>query len=76
MAKEELAALRVELGRRRMSENEVRRLAVGEVVNLGISAGSPLTIYADGRLIGHGEAVVVGSSYGVRITDIVPPDDR
>lgn len=76
MAQEELVALKVELGRKRMPEAEVRRLAVGEIVVLYDRAGTPLTIYADGKVIGHGEAAVVGDFYGVRITDILPPEDH
>lgn len=78
MVKEEVVKFRVEFGRRMMPMAEVRRLAVGEVVNLDtkVSAVSPLTLYADGRLIGYGEAVVIGDSYGVRIIDIVPAEDR
>lgn len=76
MAQGKLVALKVEIGRGRMPEGAVRRLAVGEVVNLGIKTGTPLMIYADGMPMGHGEVVVVGDSYGVRITDIVPAEDR
>ncbi len=66
---------KVEIGRRKMSEKEVRHLAAGQIINLNVNAGSPLAIYADGKLIGHGEAVVVGNHYGVRIMELVSPDE-
>jgi flagellar motor switch protein FliN/FliY len=41
---------------------------------LGKAAGEPLDIYINGRLLGRGEAVVLGDRYGVRITEILGAD--
>ena len=60
----------VELGRRRMSLGEVSRLAVGSVVELDTLAGEPLVLYANGRRIATGEAVVVDGQFGVRIQSL------
>ena len=57
----------VELGRRRMSLGEVSRLDVGSVVELDTLAGEPLVLYANGRRIATGEAVVVDGQFGVRV---------
>ena len=57
----------VELGRRRISLGEVSRLTVGSVVKLDTLAGEPLVLYANGRRIATGEAVVVEGQFGVRI---------
>ena len=57
----------VELGRRRMSLGEVSRLTVGSVVELDTLAGEPLAIYANGRRVATGEAVVVEGQFGVRV---------
>ncbi len=57
----------VELGRRRMSLGEVSRLDIGSVVELDTLAGEPLVLYANGRRIATGEAVVVDGQFGVRI---------
>lgn len=66
----------VELGRRRMRVNELLGIASGSILELGTAVGMPLAIYANSTLIAHGEAVVVGERYGVRITDIVSQRER
>ena len=60
----------VELGRRRMSLGEVSRLTVGSVVELNTLAGEPLVLYANGRRIATGEAVVVEGQFGVRVHQV------
>lgn len=66
----------VELGRKRIRIGELLSVGVGSIVDLGTAAGAPLAIYANSTLIAHGEAVVVGERYGVRVTDIVSPHER
>lgn len=66
----------VELGRRRMRISEMLGISVGSVVELDIAAGAPLSIYANRVLVAQGEAVIVGERYGVRITEIVSPQER
>ena len=39
-------------------------------------AGEPLDILINDRLVARGEAVVVNDKFGVRITDIVSPQER
>jgi flagellar motor switch protein FliN len=57
----------VELGRRRLPLADVLRLGAGSVVELEKLVGEPLLVYANGRLIAEGEAVVVDEQFGVRI---------
>ena len=57
----------VELGRRRLSLGEVAQIGVGSVVELDTLAGEPLVVYANGRRIATGEAVVVEGQLGVRV---------
>lgn len=66
----------VELGRARMSIQELLALAPGSVVELDKIAGEPLDILVNERLVARGEAVVVNDKFGVRITDIVSPTER
>ncbi|MEM9068656.1 MAG: flagellar motor switch protein FliN [Myxococcota bacterium] len=66
----------VELGRRRVRVGELLKMGVGQVVELDAAAGAPLSIFANNTLIAEGEAVVVGDRYGIRITDIVSPQER
>lgn len=64
----------LEIGRRRMRIAEVLRLASGQTLQLSKAAGEPLDLYVNGRLLGRGEAVVLGDRYGVRITEIAAQD--
>jgi flagellar motor switch protein FliN/FliY len=66
----------VELGRARMSIQELLALAPGSVIELDKIAGEPLDILVNERLVARGEAVVVNDKFGVRITDIVSPTER
>ena len=67
-------ALTVEIGRARMSVREVLSLEPGTVIELDRSAGAPADILLNGRLIAHGEIVVVDQDYAVRITEILDTD--
>lgn len=66
----------VELGRRRLTIGEVLALGRGGIVEFSRNATEPLDIRVNDRLIAHGEAVVIGDRYGVRVTDIVSPGER
>lgn len=69
-------ALSMELGRTRLSIRELLQLTQGSVVKLDRPAGEPLDILANGCLVARGEVVVVNERFGVRITDIVSPEER
>jgi len=64
-------ALSVVIGRTRMNVANVLGLEPGNVVDLDRSAGSPADVLLNGRLIAHGEVVVVDQDYAVRITKIL-----
>jgi flagellar motor switch protein FliN/FliY len=64
-------ALTVEIGRTRMPVREVLAMEPGAVIELDRSAGSPADVLLNGRLIAHGEIVVVDQDYAVRITKIL-----
>jgi flagellar motor switch protein FliN/FliY len=68
--------LSVELGRTRMSIQELLALGPGSVIELDKVAGEPLDILVNDRLVARGEAVVVNDKFGIRITDIVSPAER
>ncbi|MET1018209.1 MAG: flagellar motor switch protein FliN [Leifsonia flava] len=63
--------LAVELGRTRMSVRDVLSIEPGSVIELDRSAGAPADVLLNGRLIAHGEIVVVDQDYAVRITRIL-----
>lgn len=66
----------VELGRKNAKIGEILRLAPGSVLELSKANGEPLDIYVNNRLIAHGEAVVVGERYGVRLTEILVGEEN
>lgn len=66
----------VELGRTRMTIQDLLQLGPGSVVELDKVAGEALDILVNGRLVARGEAVVVNDKFGIRITDIVSPQER
>jgi flagellar motor switch protein FliN len=66
----------VELGRARMSIQDLLALSPGAVIELDKLAGEPLDILVNDRLIARGEAVVVNDKFGIRITDIVSRSER
>ena len=68
--------LSMELGRTRMCIRDLLRLNQGSVVKLDRPAGEPLDILVNGCLIARGEVVVVNERFGIRITDIVSPEER
>ena len=66
----------VELGRTRLSVQDLLGLGPGSVIELDKVAGEPLDILVNDRLVARGEAVVVNDKFGVRITDIVSQSER
>jgi flagellar motor switch protein FliN/FliY len=66
----------VELGRCRMTIQDLLALSPGSVIELDKVAGEALDILINDRLVARGEAVVVNDKFGVRITDIVSPQER
>lgn len=61
----------VELGRTAMTINDLLALRSGTVIELDRAAGAPADLYVNGRLIAHGEVVVVDENYGLRILKVV-----
>ena len=66
----------VEVGRARMTIQDLLQLGQGSVVELEKLAGEPLDIFINGKQVARGEAVIVNEKFGVRLTDIVSPEDR
>ena len=68
--------LTVELGRTKISIRSLLQLAHGSVVELEGLAGEPMDILVNGTLIAQGEVVVVNDKFGIRLTDIITPQER
>ncbi|MBN2555750.1 MAG: flagellar motor switch protein FliN [Anaerolineales bacterium] len=61
----------VELGRAKMSVQEVLDLQSGSVIELDHLAGEAVDIFVNSHLMARGEVVVVDDRFGVRITQIL-----
>jgi flagellar motor switch protein FliN/FliY len=68
--------VRVELGRTVLSIGEILRLGQGAIVSLDRLTGSPADLVVNGKLVGHGDVVVVDENFGIRITKLLTPEDR
>ena len=66
----------VELGRTRLTVQEILGLTPGSIVELDRAAGAPVDVLVNGTLIAHGEVVVVDEEFAVRISDVVSPDSE
>ena len=68
--------LTVELGRTSRLVQEILGLGEGSIIELDKLAGEPVDLLVNGKLIAKGEVVVIDENFGVRVTDIVSPDER
>jgi len=66
----------MEIGRTRVNIRNLLQLNQGSVVELDRLAGEPMDVLVNGTLIAQGEVVVVNEKFGIRLTDIVSPEDR
>lgn len=66
----------IELGRTRMSVQDVLSLGRGSVIQLDRLAGEPIDVFVGDRRFAEGEVVVVGEQFGVRITRILNSAQR
>lgn len=68
--------LSVEVGRTRMKIRDLLRLKQGSVIELERSAGEPLDVLVNNTVVAQGEIVLVNERYGVRLTRVLPSEDR
>lgn len=68
--------LSMEVGRTRIPIRNLLQLNQGSVVELERAAGEPLDVFVNGTLIAHGEVVVVNEKFGIRLTDVISPQER
>lgn len=66
----------MEIGRSKIPIRNLLQLNQGSVVELDRLAGEPLDVMVNGTLIAHGEVVVVNEKFGIRLTDVISPQER
>ncbi|SFR59196.1 flagellar motor switch protein FliN [Thiomicrospira sp. ALE5] len=68
--------LQLEIGRAKVSIRNLLSYTQGSIVEMDRLAGEPLDLLVNGTLIAHGEVVVVNDKFGVRLTDVISPQER
>jgi flagellar motor switch protein FliN/FliY len=68
--------LSVEVGRAVLKIRDLIRLTQGSVVELDRMAGEPLDLLVNNTVIAQGEVVLVNERYGIRLTRVVPANER
>ena len=66
----------VEVGRTMIRIKDLLKLKQGSVLELERIAGEPLDLFVNNTVVAQGEVVLVNERYGVRLTHIIPSEDR
>lgn len=71
-----LMELTVELGRTKKTVREILGMGEGHIISLDKLAGESVDILVNHKPIAKGEVVVIEENFGVRVTEILSPNDR
>lgn len=66
----------IELGRTKLSISDILALGAGSVVELNKLAGEPVDLLVNHKVVAKGEVVVVDENFGLRITQLMTPEER
>jgi len=66
----------IELGRKNMLIKDIVELGPGSVIELNKLVGEPVDLFVNGKRFAQGEVVVIDENFGVRVTDLVPLEQR
>ncbi len=66
----------VVLGRTKKPIKEVLNVGPGSVIELDALADEPVEVLVNGTLVAEGSVVVVNENFGVKITNIISPEER
>lgn len=69
-------SISVEVGRSSLRIRDLIKLGQGSVLELDRVAGEPLDVCVNNTVIARGEVVLVNERYGIRLTQVVEPEDR
>jgi flagellar motor switch protein FliN len=64
------------LGRRGVKLRDLLQMGPGSILELDKLAGEPLELLVNGKLIGYGEVIVLDEKFGIKVRDVVNPEDR
>ena len=66
----------VEVGRTKIRIKDLLKLKQGSVLELERIAGEPLDLLVNNTVVAQGEVFLVNERYGVRLTHVIPSEDR
>jgi len=66
----------VRLGETKLVVNDLMQLGQGSIIELDKLAGADLDLMINDVVMGRGEVVVVNDRFGLRVSEIVSPEDR
>ncbi|MBZ5659235.1 MAG: flagellar motor switch protein FliN [Acidobacteriia bacterium] len=66
----------IRFGRKQMLLREILELHPGSAVALDRQVEEPVELLVGGRMVAWGEVVIVDGNYGLRITEILSPQQR
>jgi len=66
----------IELGRTKMSIADILAMGPGSVVELNKLAGEPVDLLVNQKVVARGEVVVIDENFGLRITQLMTPEER
>ena len=65
------AKITVELGRCKMKVKKVLDIQNGSIIEINKVAGEQVELFVCGKLVAHGEVIVIEDKFGLRITSII-----
>lgn len=66
----------IELGKTKMNISDILALGPGSVVELEKLVGEPVDLLVNNKCVARGEVVVVEENFGLRITQLISPEER
>ena len=69
-------SITVELGRTSLTIRELLALGQGSILQLDRHAGEPVDVLVNGKRLARGEVVVIDEDFGIRVTEVVTPEER
>jgi flagellar motor switch protein FliN len=69
-------SISVELGRTSVTIRELLALGQGSILQLDRHAGEPVDVLVNGKRLARGEVVVIDEDFGIRVTEVVTPEER
>lgn len=65
----------VQLGNTELKIEEILKLEKGSIIGMEKLAGEPLEFFVGRKLAARGEVVVINEKYGLRLTEIINPEE-